>query len=160
MWQTANMVLGGWTLTGIVTLSTGQPVFLTAPNTTGSLYLNPLPNRACDGNSSNFSGNVKNNGFLWFDPSCFPVAPAGHFGDSGRTVLNGPGLNNWDIGVEKSFVLAREATRLQLRAEMFNAWNRVQFDQPNGNAGAGPNFGRISSSRPPRLIQVAAKVYW
>jgi hypothetical protein len=49
-------------------------------------------------------------------------------------VINGPGINNWDIGAEKSFVLAREATRVQLRAEMFNAWNHTQFDQPNGNA--------------------------
>jgi hypothetical protein len=75
-------------------------------------------------------------------------------------VITGPGINNWNIGVEKSFILGREANRLQLRAEMFNAWNHAQFDQPNGNAGAGSNFGRISSTRPPRLIQVAAKVYW
>jgi hypothetical protein len=97
---------------------------------------------------------------LWFDTACFPVPPVGYFGNSGPTVISGPGVNNWDIGVEKSFVLAREATRLQFRAELFNAWNHAQFDPPNGNAGAGPNFGRISSSGPSRLIQVAAKVYW
>jgi hypothetical protein len=49
---------------------------------------------------------------------------------------------------------------LQFRAEFFNAWNHAQFEQPNGNAGAGSNFGRISASRPPRLIQIAAKVLW
>jgi len=157
--QAANLALGGWTLTGIVTLSAGQPVYLTAPNTTGSLYGTPVPNRICNGNSSEFSGNVRSNGFLWFDPSCFPVPRVGYFGDSGRTVLNGPGLNNWDIGAQKFIPLsARESTRLQLRIEMFNAWNHTQFQQPDSNAGDGPNFGRVSSTRPPRLIQIGIKL--
>jgi hypothetical protein len=47
-----------------------------------------------------------------------------------------------------------------LRAEMFNAWNHVQFEQPDMNAGDGANFGRISATRPPRLIQVAVKILW
>ena len=51
-------------------------------------------------------------------------------------------------------------TRLQFRAEMFNAWNHAQFLQPNGDSGAGANFGRISATRPPRLIQLAVKVVW
>ena len=84
----------------------------------------------------------------------------GYFGNSGPTVLNGPGVDNWDMGVEKSFPLRDEATRLQIRAEMFNAWNHAQFLQPNGDSGAGTNFGRISSTRPPRLIQLALKVVW
>jgi len=150
------MVLGDWTLTGITTFTTGQPVFLTAPNTTGSLYLNPVPNRVCNGNSSAFSGNVRDNGLRWFDTSCFPVATTGYFGNSSRNVVNGPGLNNWDIGAEK-YVLLTARARLQLRLEMFNAWNHTQFQQPDGNAGNGPNFSRISASRPPRLIQLAIK---
>ena len=155
----ANIAAGGWTLTAIATFSTGQPVQLAAPNQTGSAFITPLPNRVCDGRSGQLSGNIRQNGFLWFDTACFPVPTVGYFGNSGPTVINGPGINNWDIGMEKSFVL-REAKRLQLRTELFNAWNHAQFSQPNGNAGAGPNFGRISASRPPRLIQVAAKVYW
>jgi hypothetical protein len=157
--QAANLVFGGWTLTGIVTLSTGQPVYLTAPNTTGDLYITTLPDRICNGNSSKFSDKARSNGFLWFDRSCFPVPPVGYFGNSGRTVLNGPGLNNWDVGVEKFFPLtAHESTRLQLRIEMFNAWNHTQFQQPDGNVGDGPNFGRISATRPPRLIQIGIKI--
>jgi hypothetical protein len=132
---------------------------LSAPNQTGSTLLNSLPNRVCDGRNSRLSGNIRNNGLLWFDPSCFPVPAVGFFGDSGPTVINGPGLNNWDIGVQKSFV-AREPVRLELRAELFNAWNHTQFQQPNGNSGAGANFGRISASQPPRLIQLALKGTW
>jgi hypothetical protein len=142
---------GGWMLSAIVTFATGQPVPLTAPNTTGSAFINPLPNRVCDG---------RNGGTLWFDPSCFPVPAAGYFGNSGATVLNGPGVNQWDLALQKEAAIAREALKLQWRLEMFNAWNHAEFAQPNGNAGAGVNFGRISASLPPRLVQVALKLRW
>jgi len=142
------------------TLATGQPVILTAPNQTGSAFINPLPNRACDGRSSHLSDHIRSNGMLWFDPACFPVPPAGYFGNSGATVLNGPGLNTWDLGFEKTFAISRETTKLQVRTEMFNAWNHAQFQQPNGNPGAGANFGRISATLPPRLVQIALKLQW
>jgi hypothetical protein len=55
---------------------------------------------------------VRSNGLLWFDPSCFAVPPTGYFGSGGRTVLNGPGLNNWDLGLQKFIPLALESGRL------------------------------------------------
>jgi hypothetical protein len=158
--RVADLVAGRWTLTGIATFASGQPVYLTAPNQTGGFLNTPLPNRVCDGRSDKLSGDIRNNGFLWFNTACFPVPAVGYFGNSGRTVLNGPGLDNWDVGVEKSFPLAWEKTSLQLRAETFNALNHAQFEKPNGDAGAGANFGHISATGPPRLIQVAMKVYW
>jgi hypothetical protein len=156
----ADAVLGKWTITTITTFATGQPVLLSAPNQTGSTLLNSLPNRVCDGRNSQLPGNIRNNGFLWLNPACFPVPAVGFFGNSGPTVVNSPGLNNWDVGIQKSFVVRREAARLLVRAETFNTWNHAQFQPPNGNAGAGANFGRISASRPPRLIQIAVKYAW
>ncbi len=156
----ADAILGKWTITAITTFATGQPILLSAPNQTGSTLLNSLPNRVCDGRNSQLSGNIRNNGFLWFDPVCFPVPAVGFFGDSGPTVINGPGLNNWDTGVQKSFAVWRDAARVLLRAEAFNTWNHAQFQPPNGDSGAGQNFGRISASRPPRLIQLALKFTW
>jgi hypothetical protein len=41
---------------------------------------------------------------------------------------------------------------------MFNAWNHTQFQQPDGNAGDEQNFGRVSATRPPRLIQIGIKL--
>jgi hypothetical protein len=156
----ANPVIEGWSVTAITTFSTGQPVNLSAPNQTGSPYITPLPNHVCDGRSGQLAGNIRDNGFLWFDTACFSIPAVGYFGNSGATVLSGPGVNNWDLGIQKFFPLRGEAVRLQFRAEMFNAWNHAQFEQPNGNAGAGANFGRISATRPPRLIQLAVKVVW
>jgi hypothetical protein len=151
---------GGWTVTGIVTFATGQPVYLSAPNQTSAGLGTPLPNRVCDGRSGALSDNLRGNGFLWFDPSCFSVPAVGFFGNSGRTVLGGPGINNWDLGLEKTFLLPRDSARLTLRGEAFNAWNHAQFEQPNGNAGAPALFGRVSATRPPRLIQLALKLRW
>ena len=156
----AEAALGEWTITAITTVATGQPLLLSGPNQTGSTLLNSLPNRICDGRNSQISGNIRNNGFVWFDTACFPVPPVGFFGNSGPTVLNGPGLNNWDIGLQKSFVMPRERLRLQLRAETFNTWNHTQFQPPNADSGAGANFGRVSASRAPRLIQLALKLAW
>jgi hypothetical protein len=159
--RAADLAAGGWSLTAIATFATGQPIYLSAPNRTGTFGLDQLPNRVCDGRSHNLSSNIRTNGFLWFDASCFPLAPVGYFGNSGRTVLNGPGLNNWDLGFEKSVPLTvQQSVRLQLRTEMFNAWNHTQFEQPDANAGDGANFGRISATRPPRLIQVSVKLLW
>ena len=62
--------------------------------------------------------------------------------------------------VNLQFRATREFLKLQWRAEMFNAWNHTQFQQPNGNAGDGANFGRISATLPPRLIQLAMKLCW
>jgi len=155
-----DLALGGWTLSAITTFAAGQPVILTAPNQTGSALINPLPNRVCDGRDDRLSGNIRNDGFLWFDPTCFMVPQVGYFGNSGPTVINGPGINNWDVAVLKTFPLKGESVKLQFRGEMFNAWNHAQFAQPNGNAGAGAIFGRISATGPPRLVQIAIKLIW
>jgi hypothetical protein len=157
-WQ--SLLIAGWSMTAITTFSSGQPVPLKAPNQTGSPFITPLPNRICDGRSDQLAGDVRGNGFLWFDTSCFAIPGVGYFGNSGSTVLPGPGINNWDLGVQKFFPVRGDATKLQFRAEMFNACNHAQFQQPNGDAGAGANFGRISATRPPRLIQLALKVLW
>jgi hypothetical protein len=154
-----GLLAGGWSVSAISTFAVGQPVLLAGPNQTGTLYLNHLPNRVCDGRDSQLSGNIRSNGFVWFNPACFPVPAVGYFGNAGATVLYGPGLNNWDIGIAKLTSL-KESLTLQFRAELFNAWNHAQFEQPDGNAGDGPNFGRIAAAASPRLIQFAAKLIW
>jgi hypothetical protein len=158
--RTIRWAADGWTLSGVVTFAAGQPVVLSAPNQTGAGLITPLPNRVCDGRSDALADNVRTNGFRWFDGGCFPVPAVGNFGNSGRTVLDGPGINNWDLGFEKRFSLARESTRLTMRAEAFNTWNHAQFEQPNGNAGSLAIFGRVSATRPPRLVQLALKIGW
>jgi hypothetical protein len=76
-------------------------------------------------------------------------------------ILNGPGIDNWDISVSKRFVFS-ERRLLQFRTELFNVWNHTQFSglytaasfQPSG-AQIEPYIGLPSSARPPRNIQLS-----
>ncbi|MCB1019953.1 MAG: hypothetical protein KDC27_08495, partial [Acidobacteria bacterium] len=148
-----DMLAGGWTLTGIGTFSTGTPFILSTANRTGSPFVGHRPNRTCDGSLG--SVNPRENP-QYLDTSCFSVAPQGYFGNSSRNPLHGPGINNWDVGIQKNFSIT-EQTRVQLRGEMFNAFNHAQFGNPNGNASSG-SFGLIGSARAPRLIQIGLKL--
>ena len=62
------------------------------------------------------------------------------------------------MGFQKFFRLGNEVRRLEFRAEMFNAFNHAQWSLPNDNAGAGANFGRVSSAGAPRLMQMGMKL--
>ncbi len=159
--QAADYVVGGWTVTGITSFATGFPIFITSPASTPSAYISHRPNRLCDGADSSLSDNLRNNGMVYFKTSCFAAPATGFFGNTGRAPLHGPGINNWDIGLEKQFPIPiTEQMKLQFRGELFNAFNHAQFNNPNGDTGAGANFGRISSARAPRLIQLGLKLLW
>jgi hypothetical protein len=154
----ADAILGGWSITAITTFQTGVPFDVTSPNTTGVQNITVRANRLCDGRDSSLSGNLRNNGMRYFDTSCFAATPVGYFGNAGRNVLYGPGINNWDTGIEKFFPIPlREQMRLQFRAELFNTWNHAQFNAPNSATNT-TNFGLISSARAPRLVQFGMKL--
>jgi hypothetical protein len=99
----------------------------------------------------------------FFSTSCF-AAPGGgtigvpnyRYGDSARHPLESPGLNNWDLAVQKDTVLW-ERLNFQFRAEAFNFFNRVNFGPPNGSFGT-PQFGTLASADAGREIQFGAKI--
>jgi hypothetical protein len=70
-------------------------------------------------------------------------------------VLHGPGINNWDFAAFKR-VRIREGRQVNFRAEFFNFFNHAQFEIPNGSI-ASVNFGRITTTREPRLVQFALR---
>ena len=80
---------------------------------------------------------------------------AGRFGTLGRNVFFGPGANNWDFSILKR-TRVTEAQEVEFRAEFFNLFNHAQFLNPNGNIGS-PDFGRITTTRDPRILQFALK---
>ncbi len=65
----------------------------------------------------------------WFDTEAIQNAVPGRFGNSGKGVIQGSGVNSWDINFAKNFNFT-EKHRVQFRAEMFNAFNHPQFDDP------------------------------
>jgi len=87
------------------------------------------------------------------------VPAAFHLGNDSRTETNlrGPGINNFDASVLKTFRI-RDRLRAQLRFEAFNVFNRAWFSSPGTSAGS-TSFGVISSqANRPRQLQVALKL--
>jgi hypothetical protein len=93
------------------------------------------------------------------------------YGNMGRNVLRGPGINDWDISIMKNFQLT-ESKSVQFQSNFFNAFNHTQFFGPTLGAGAlggSSLFGQVSTDstpsnspyyRGPRIIQFALKVYF
>jgi hypothetical protein len=151
-------VLGGWAADVIATFSSGNPFTVNAPNNTAAPLTNFRANRLCDGRASLRDTDLRANGLYWLDTACFAAPPAGMFGNSGANIITGPGLNNWDIALEKN-VRFKEALRLQFRAEFFNTWNHAQFKNPNAMVGDA-NFGQVVEARDAREIQFGVKLRW
>ena len=153
-------IAGNWNITSIATFSTGVPFDVTGPNTTGFNNITHRANRLCDGRSDELEDNVRTNGLKWFDTGCFAAPPAGYYGNAARNVLYGPGIHNYDFGVEKMWAMPLgESSRLQLRGEFFNAFNHAQFGLPASGV-ASNTFGLISSARAPRLIQLGLRLLY
>ena len=156
-----SKMFSGWSTYGIITLQSGRPftVALLPENdnsNTGMASLgfgaNNRPNRISSGKLPNPGPDA------WFDTSAFVTADYGNFGNSGRNILDGPGYCDFSASVMKDSKV-REGLNLQFRAELFNAFNHVNFDLPDSFLGS-PTFGRINSAQSPRLIQFGLKIIY
>jgi hypothetical protein len=160
----AQMLLGGWIATGILTLNSGPPQAISCQTTTaaglGACYADVVP-----GVSKYRSGGPAH----YYNPAAFAEPPvATTIGTSdlaplggSNTQVNGPGFRDLDFSIFKEFKVT-ETTRLQFRAESFNLTNTPSFNLPsNNNYRDTANFGESTSTRSsPREIQFALKYYW
>jgi Carboxypeptidase regulatory-like domain len=154
----------GWTLSGITRLTTGMPV--TLYNNDDTSLIGSMPNGINNNgvDTPNYRGgdlrlNMNpRNGRAAFDASRFAMPALGDIGNARRRFFYGPGLENFDMALEKKVGLG-ESRELLLRVESFNVFNHAQFFGPeavNGNPDS-TNFGRIVNADAPRQIQLAAK---
>jgi outer membrane receptor protein involved in Fe transport len=163
-----NSILGGWTLTGFHTIQSGTPltffigqdVALDGTANGGGQHAFLAPGVT----TSNIAVSHPNRNAMvtqFFNTSAFvPVdlLPAGHYGNAGRGLISGPAYNSTDFSVLKDFTL-RESLRLQFRTEMFNAFNQVNFSNPDTTQ-TDTSFGQITSAQDGRVIQFALKLLW
>jgi hypothetical protein len=157
-----SMILGNWEISGIWTLHSGQPFSIMGPNGSNNSDANIGNDRAdiVSGQPLNQQQGSKNQWLNeYFNTAAFTANPPGTFGNSARNLLRVPQFNNVDLAFMKNFPF-RERYRLQFRWEMFNAFNRTWFGQPDNTVGD-LNFGRITSDwNTPRLMQGALKLYF
>ena len=98
----------------------------------------------------------------WFDVSQLANPAPGQLGNAGKGVIRGSGNNKWDMVISKFLDLA-DGHRLEFRAELFNAFNNPQYDDPVVTTGNNPLAGKIVSAsdfgftQTERVIQLGLK---
>jgi hypothetical protein len=160
----SNRLTDDWSLSGTTRFTTGFPVTL-FDNTDNSLlgtlgngannYLLDTPQYLPGPLKINTNGR---NGRPAFNTALFPEETLGQLGNAKRRNFYGPGIENFDMTLQKSVRLT-EAKSLEFRAEAFNTFNHAQFYGPAAVDGQreDPSFGQIESAAAPRLMQIAAK---
>jgi hypothetical protein len=92
----------------------------------------------------------------WFDKSAFTTAGQFSIGSSSRNPVRGPGLQDADLMIGKTFRIS-ERVSLEFRAEVFNVSNTPPLNDPNGSFGSAA-FGTITSAGNPRDFEFAGKI--
>jgi Carboxypeptidase regulatory-like domain/TonB dependent receptor len=160
--RAAALIVNGWQANVIASLSTGTPFTVydsadvsqqgSAPEITG--FYSSRPNLI-----SNPNVGQPHNASEWMSRAPFqqlnPVTQAGQFGNEGRNVVRGPGIEDVDFSLFKNFNVT-ERTRLQFRAEYFNLLNHANLGLPENDLES-PAFGQILQAASPRLLQLAIK---
>lgn len=132
----------GWEVSTLISLHSGQPFNPqtgTDPSGTQRPGLNIIASPYAGVNQT---FNLAIGGEQWINPAAFCIpgpgcaGPTNPMGDLGRNVLVGPGFADVDLSVFKNFTI-KERFRVQLRAEMFNVFNRINL--ASGAFSVGPN---------------------
>ena len=171
-----HAIVGGWQVTGILTLQTGPPFTVFSgrdesntgggstqdrPNVIGNWHIpNPGPDRWF--NTCTLLANGTQRNCLPGDIPAWQINAVGTFGNAGRNMLRSDGLKNFDLGLSRSFRFTEQVS-LQFRSEIFNLANHPNFGLPNQSA-ASSSLAAISRAAfqsqtgAQRQIQFAAKI--
>jgi hypothetical protein len=151
-----NVFARGWQISAIFTVTSGSPFTpVLSQDIAGIGNLgNQRPNLVGDPTLSGDAQSIDK----WFNTSAFAIPAAGTFGNAGRNILIGPGLQTLDTAVSRRFDLPKGGN-LQVRFEMFNLLNHANFLLPNRTVDS-PQFGTISGAGPARQGQIGVKVGW
>jgi hypothetical protein len=145
--------INGWEIGGLVRVQSGDAVPVTqATNTLSAFgYAVQRPNRIANPNA--FANRSSGE---WFDKSAFMAAGQFSIGNSSRNPVRGPGLQDADLMIGKTFWIS-ERVNLEFRAEVFNVSNTPPLNDPSGSFGSAA-FGTIKSAGNPRDFEFAAKI--
>jgi len=143
----------GWRISGITSMQTGSyftPLMPGDHNNDGVRA--DRPDRIALGILSADQRSIDR----WFATEAFVAAAQYGFGNSGRNILVGPGKQKWDISFIKRTQVSREGSMLELRIQMFNAFNHANFANPGATLGTS-GFGTIFNADRAREMEIAIK---
>ena len=147
--------ISGWQIAGLVRLQSGDAVPVTqATNLDSNLgYAVQRPNRVS--NPNDFANRSAGE---WFNKAAFVLAPQFVIGNSSRNPVRGPGLQDADLMLGKTFRIS-ERMNFEFRAEAFNVSNTPPLADPNGSIGSAA-FGTIINAGNPRDFEFAGKLHF
>jgi hypothetical protein len=164
-------LLGGWELSPILTLQSGNPFTIASGNSSALGGSNNGTGSGCKSNCNDRANRVPGQALNvrhgdrsqwikgYFNKAAFAARPDGTFGTSGRNIMNGPPTFNVDAALIKNWSVERY--QIQLRFEMFNAFNHPVMSNPDTNPTSSTfgqiNGGRGSAANAARLGQAALK---
>lgn len=157
-----HSVLGGWQFSDITIIETGSPV-----NSGNGIIYTGTDTLGLGGGTRNRPNQVAAVRYpktvnAWFTTSSFgnPVAPWNGgpnqgFGNARKDAVYGPGLFNFNMSLFKTINLT-ERMKFEFRLETFNTFNHTEFNAINFNS-ADANFGHVTSTYDPRILQLGGK---
>ena len=159
-------ILGDWQLSGALRAQSGVPfsVSVSALQNLGSFVpqrASFAPGREDDKGELGEQTDMAHLGVTarrWFDPSAYAVPAAGFQGRAGRNTLRGPSYKRLDLALAKRFPFDG-ASRVEVRAEIFNVLNTTNFGTPAGNI-SNSNAGVITTADDARHVQLSVRMVW
>ena len=147
-WQ--RKLFQGWQVSGISSFQSGNPLTIGISGDRAGV--------GSGGQRPNLTGSVQRLRTMskWFSTDVFAQPALGTFGNAGRSLVRGPGINNWDVTFSKKTAVT-ERVSLQFRAEFFNLFNHTQWTGVGTAVGSG-TFGQVTSTRDPRITQLGLRL--
>jgi len=149
----ARTVVGGWEVSGIVTIESGLPLNITMTGGQGG-------NGVGGTNRPDQAGSVvaPHTKQQWITSSAFAAPALGAWGNVGYDSVRGPGRDNWNLSLFKAFVFSEaRGSQFELRLETFNTFNHPQIQSVPAGFGSS-NFGQPNGFWPGRIVQLGGKI--
>jgi hypothetical protein len=146
-----NYLIQDWEVGSVLTVQSGPPFTpVVTGNASGADEINNATVQADTDRPNVVSRSFypsKQTPQQWVLSSAFSTPSSFTFGNAGRNILRGPGLGSCDFSVLRNFRKG-ESAKLQFRAEIFNIFNRANFDIPQRTLNAA-SFGQIFNTVQP-----------
>ncbi|MBX5478108.1 MAG: carboxypeptidase regulatory-like domain-containing protein [Pyrinomonas methylaliphatogenes] len=142
-------LFNGYEISGITRLQSGQYFTVTGNTSIGNRRADCLGGPALVPDGERGPAN-------WINRAAFAPAPDTRRGTCGVGTVLGPGWQTWDFSIRKRVAL-NERFRLQLQADIFNAFNRANFRDVETNLNSSA-FGQLTAAGPARNIQFGMKL--
>ena len=146
-------VVGGWSIGVLGALQSGPPFSVTTQTNTTNAFSAGAQRADLIGNPALPSD--QRTLTRWFNTDAFAQPASFTFGNSGRGILRGDGIVNFDVSLAKNVSLTAQRV-LQVRVELFNAFNHTNFGLP-GHTFGGPDFGVVSNASGSRTVQLGVR---